>query len=597
VYCQVQGSNVHSSGRGWGNAAGDEIEIGPWQRGNVQVYRRCKVYTDHPVARWLDIFVNPSPTPQTLSVRIYSCLNSSVSQVITSSGQAGFGEKDWAFVTSQGASRPSLLHVVCGPRSKLRPTVRTSGNSIYVNYQVTMPANGTAVLCYFQSQGPDAGTLRERMKRFRASRLLRDVPGAVRKLIVNFRSGGALEQIDLERSGAADTVLLGNGDSIQGRITNSEFALKSLHGELKLPAGQVLGFVSVAGGEGLVRAVLVNGQVITGTLGEGTLQLLLPTGGELKIPYARIKQCAYRITKPKPEESPFTDPLLLLRNGDRLAFDAAALRCVLQTRHGEVPLRGKDLVEVRLDHEAHGVHRALFLNGSTLGGMLAPEKIALPIKLGTRLEIPREMVLALRFAAERAEHPALTRVQLSNEDELLGKLVDESYVLATDFGNVQVRPENVLSMAFDRFDPGRVAITLWDGKTTLRGRLRTESLRFAIQPGPVVKLHVGQVTELLCPEPLPPEDVVKEVRRHLARLSASSYKDREEAQEALIRMGRFIVPLLKKHLKDTDPEVRQRVRVILERLGADSQSRGALPAGAPFAQFEQQVLVGWGGPR
>ena len=55
VYCQINGTNVSSpDGRGWMNAAGDEVEIGPWSRGNYQVYRRCKVYKDQGLARWLD---------------------------------------------------------------------------------------------------------------------------------------------------------------------------------------------------------------------------------------------------------------------------------------------------------------------------------------------------------------------------------------------------------------------------------------------------------------------------------------------------------------------------------------------------------------
>lgn len=199
---------------------------------------------------------------------------------------------------------------------------------------------------------------------------------------------------------------------------------------------------------------------------------------------------------------------MVLRNGDRLAFDADKLGCVLQTRHGPVPLESKDLYQILLSHGEHGVHRATFLNGSTLAGVLTPEQITVPLKLGKQLDIHRDMILAIRFAAEPADHPPLTHVALSNEDELLGRLADESYTLVTDFGSVQVKPANILSMSFDPLEPGRAAITLWDGQTTLRGRLQQDSLRFAIQPGPVVNLHIGHITELVCPEPLPPEDVV-----------------------------------------------------------------------------------------
>ena len=580
LYCQINGSNVHSQGYGWMNAAGDEIEIGPWLRNNVQVHRRVKVYKDKPLARWLDILSNNTGSPQNVPVRIYSCFNYTISQISTNTGGAAFGEKDWGFITNQQQGRPQVMHIVCGPKAKLRPTIHTSGNSLYVNYMVTVPANGTAILCYFESQNTDVGALSESMKKFRASRLLRDLSPSVRKLIVNFRPGSSPGDIDLDRSGTADSVQLKNGDSIQGKIGNPEFLLKSLHGELKLPADQVVGFLSVPGRGGQVRAVLVNGQVITGSLSEGALKLALATGGELKIPYDRIGQCTYRITKTKPEDSPFTDPLILLRNGDRLAFDPARLKCVLQTRHGPVALAGKDLVEVRLSHEANGVHRAVFLNGSTLGGLLTPDKIALPLRLGPQLDIPRDMVLGLRFAEENTDAGDLTQIQLSNEDELIGRLVDESYALATDFGDIPVRPANILGMAFSRTDPGMVAVTMWDGKTTLRGRLKQKTLRFAVEPGPELDVHIGQIVSLYCPAPLPPDKIVADVKKLVARLSSSSYKDREEAQEALIRMGRSIVPLLKKYTDDTDPEVRQRIRVVLDKLGGDRAST-PMPAMPP----------------
>jgi hypothetical protein len=194
------------------------------------------------------------------------------------------------------------------------------------------------------------------------------------------------------------------------------------------------------------------------------------------------------------------------------------------------------------------------------------------------------MVLALRFAAETNEPGDLTRLLLSNEDELFGRLADESYTLETDFGTVPVKPPNVRSMAFDPSRPGRVAVTLWDGETTLRGRLKAESLRFAVEPGRQLRVHVGQIAALWCPSPLPPVEVVQQVRKHVARLSAASYQDRKEAQEALVRMGKCIAPLLRKYLKDNDPEVRQRIRVILEQFGPAAAAPGTAQPARAFAQ-------------
>jgi hypothetical protein len=388
----------------------------------------------------------------------------------------------------------------------------------------------------------------------------------VRKLILNMKTGGELEEVELERSTSSDTVILRNGDSVFGEITNEKFGIETFYGKLDLPAKQVVGFVSVPGQEDLVRAVLVGGQVLTGKLKDENVDFSLPTGGKLTVPFSRIKECSYAVTKARPAESPLTDPLIMLRTGDRLAFDPGLLKCSFQTRHGKIDLDGKDLLEVRLDQEDHGIHRAEFLNGSRLSGLLEPEKVVLPLKLGPKLDIPRDMIQALRFMAEAKESDDLARVRLDNEDELLGKLADEQYVISTDYGTVNVKPANISAMSFDRNDPSKVAITMWDN-SVLRGKLQQDSVKFALTPGPVVTLHIDLIAMLSCPQSLPPEDVIKKVQKLVAMLSAAAYKDRQEAQEELTRLGPKVIPLLKKSLADGDPEVRQRLTVILETLG------------------------------
>jgi len=578
LYCRVHGSNVTSNGMGWMNAAGDEIEIGPYNRNNCEIYRRCKVYRDQGLARWLDVFVNNTSSAMTLPVQIYTCTSGGIDRVVGSSGSSSFRKKDWAFITQHQAGRPALLHIVCGVNSKLRPNVRVSGNQIYCDYSVTVPAKSAAVLCYFESQAHSVSELQKRLKQFRLRKALGDLPPAVRKLIANFQTASELEAIELERVGTADTVVLGNGDTIYGRIVNETFVLEAFYGTLELPAAQVVGVLSTPQRQDLVRAVLVGGQVLTGKLRGGALHFALPTGGEpLKIPFSRVKECSYQISKDKPAELAMTDPLILLRTGDRLAFDPDALACTFRTRRGSVPLKGGELLEVRLDHREHGVHRATFLNGSKLAGMLEPERIALPLKLGPKLDIPREMVRALRFAAETEEDPKLTRVKLTNEDELFGQILDEAYTIVTDFGVVEVKSENLLGMSFDRADPSRVVARLWDG-STLRGFIQADGVRFGIRPGPVLSLPVGHIRQLDIPDAMPPEDVVRRVEKYVATLSAASYKDREEAQEALIRMGRKIGPLLTKGLADSDPEVRQRITVILEKIGIEVPEGGDEPS-------------------
>lgn len=314
---QVRNSNFNWGGQGFMNAAGDEVEIGPVSMGDVQVYRRCKVYKDVGLARWLDIFVNTTGQAQTLPVRVSNNTNSSFSQVVTDSEAAAFGEKDFAFITEHQGNQVSLLHIPCGPKSKLRPTINApiNSNAISFNYDLTLPANGTVVICYFEGQGRSVTELKERIKAFRTAALLKDLSGEVRKLIVNFPNESELAEIELARAGAYDTVVRKNGDVIYGQIVNETFTIEAFYGTLPLPAKDIIGFAQVNGQDQMVRAVLSGGQVITGRLKDNNLQLKLPTGGELKIGFDKLSQCSYRISKEKPQETEMKDPLIMLRSG------------------------------------------------------------------------------------------------------------------------------------------------------------------------------------------------------------------------------------------------------------------------------------------
>ena len=573
---QISGSSV--SGNVWMGPTGDELEMGPWSRGSYQVYRRCKIFRKQAMARWLDIFVNPGPAPQTIPVRIYSCFNNMSSIAHTTSGGASFAAKDWAFITDQQQGRPKLLHIVCGPKGPIRPTVRINSNQLYVEYSVTVPPKSTAVLCYFESQGHGVVELKARLKAFRLSEMLKDLSPSVRKLIVNFRAGEDLG-VELERRGTDDAVQLAEGDWIMGRIRNQGFKLTTLHGELDLPAKKVVGFVGVPGRAGAVRAVLTGGQVVSASLGEGAVQIDLPAGGTLKIPYGRIRQCSYGISDARPEDMQPAEAMIVLRNGDRLAFDPAQLRCVFRTRHGTVPVKAGELLHIKLDRPDHGVHQAVFLNGSRLAGVLGPDRIELPLKLGPTLKVSRGMVKTIRFAREAREDDTLARLALSNGDLLLGRLADATYRVRTDFGEVTIQAANVRTMVFAPHDGRQIRVTLWND-TSLRGRLGQETLRFAVTPGPVLQLHPEQIAAVVCPAALPPDHIVKQVEQHVARLGAASFDEREKAQKQLERMGKQIVPLLKKHLKSEDPEIRQRVREVLKELGAAPSAASAAP-GAP----------------
>jgi len=595
LYLQINGSSVHSNGRGWMSPAGDEVEIGPYTRNSVKVYRRVKVYKDRGLARWLDIYENTTAQDITLNVRVYSNTNWVIGTRVFSSGKGMFTAKDFAFVTqSQGGNAPALFHFVCGRKSKLRPTVNIRNNQVYVNYGLTVPASKTAVICYFESQNHSASALVKLMKTFRPRDALKDLPSSARKLIVNLPVSMDIDDIELERTESADVVFNKNGDPIYGTISNRGFSLQTLFGQMTVPAEEVIGMVSAGQEDERFRILLKGGQIVAGRLAaDAKVQVTMPAGGTLQVPFGDVRQCSYRISADRPEETAFAGPLMILRTGDRVAFDGQSAGLKLRTRHGMVDLAARDLLHIALDNPGNAVHRVTFLNGSKLAGFLEPEKIPLTLKLGPKLAIDRHMVAQIRFAEDEKTDPTLDSVTLSNGDELFGRLAAEEFTLRTDYGAVTLRPENIREMAFSRTHLGRAALQLWDG-SVLRGQCRADALGFEITPGPTVQIYIGQFVHVRRSQALPPKEIREKLQRLVGQLGAESYKDRQAATEALVKMGKGIVPMLRKYLTTSDPEVRQRIEDIIDRLGG-SGSAAPPPAPMPNGIFLNRAAVQWQG--
>jgi hypothetical protein len=82
-----------------------------------------------------------------------------------------------------------------------------------------------------------------------------------------------------------------------------------------------------------------------------------------------------------------------------------------------------------------------------------------------------------------------------------------------------------------------------------------------------VKVTPAQIASITNSSAQPPPELLKKAEQLIAQLGAESFEDREAAAKALVAMGKGIVGLLKKHSKSSDPEIRQRIQDILEKLG------------------------------
>ncbi len=571
---QISGANFQS-GTARVNGDNTEIEIGPWSRGAIRVWRRIYVNKKAGYCRWVDIFENTSGTEQNLKIRYYSNMGSSVQSVNGASGDEKPNGQDWAAITSShGGNRPNVVHVLASPKAKFTPRFQYNiGNdNVYYHANLQIKGGKTRALCIYHAQRRSKDLARKFLENFDHSEEIRKMPQELREIIANFSIGSFLGGIHLERSDAADKVVEDNGDVKFGKVLNKKFSIRTFFETIDVPAEQVIGMAAPPGpGDGLIRVALTNGQILCGNMDEQKLELKMSVG-TLELPLERIRQWSYKISKHRPEDIEFSGPLAILRTGDCLAFDPAEVELDFITRYGPVALNGKHILAIHMDNPGHVLHRVEFLNGSQLGGVLEAETVTLKLDLGPQLKISRNMVSKLQFAPEASSRPQTTCVKLTNGDELYGRLTDEKIGILTDYGSkVELKPRNIKTLSFSKTHLGRTVALLWD-KSILRGELVQKDLKFKIEPGPELAISPNQCLSITRPQALPPKEVMEKLDKLVARLGAESYKDRQAATEELVSMGKEIVPLLQKYLNTNDPEVRQRLQHVIERLGGKAES-------------------------
>ena len=406
---------------------------------------------------------------------------------------------------------------------------------------------------------------------------------------MNFPPGYGLGEIDLDRSDKHDTVIVDNGDPMLGEIVNEFFEMETLFGTVRLPAGDIVGMAAIPMMKGRMRALLTDGQILSGETGSQALTIRLSTGGEQEVPLSRIRQWSYRIAEARPEEVPFKAPLAVLRTGDRLRFAAEDVPLSFRTRYGAFQVKAEELAEIRLDNEGNGVHRAMFLTGSRIGGILEPSEVSLKLTVRPSpdadetptLTIPTNLISRLVYASEDKPDPTLTEMELNNEDRLLGRLTEKALTFEGDFGTTDFEPTTVQAVLYHPEIPGRAALKTWAG-TILRGRLKHEALAFALTESTVLRVHADHIIRMVRSQAMPPEDVRAKVERLIAQLGAETYQDRQSAMDALKEMGDAIQPLLENALDSDDPEVRQRIEELLNGIRKTPETESRPDPGAIF---------------
>ena len=503
---QISGSTMSVSQQGRLSKAGDEVEIGPWRRGSVNIYRRIYVDKKESYCRWIDIFENTATSAQTLTLRYYSNMGSSTQSSFTTSGQSDLGPKDWGIVTgSSGTSRPAVIHIFATKNAKVRPRFqfRRSDDNLYYHHTLKIPAKKTGALCCIEAQRRPMSAAQRFLKEFKVERELKKIPPALRRIILNM--GGAmltLGSLELPRHEDHDMVVQRGGNELLGTIQNAQYVIETLQGKLTLPADKIVGLHAPAGAGDRIKLGLTDGQVLVGKLDGGTVKLKLTNGNMMSLAMDMIDTAAYRVSPKRPEQIAFRRPMIVLRNGQQLFFKQNDVDWVFHTQYGRIKLKPENLNSIVLDTPDGGLHRAIFSNSSILSGLLVQEDLNMSLDLGGKLGVKRYLTQRFAMPTPSRDGPELGQLQLRNEDVLAGRIADNAIKIDTaDKEQVNVRGGDIASVTVpEGASLGVLRIKLHNG-TTVDGTLAGKTIAFQIIPGPKLDIYVGHIVEIKQPAP------------------------------------------------------------------------------------------------
>jgi hypothetical protein len=360
----------------------------------------------------------------------------------------------------------------------------------------------------------------------------------------------------LRRSKDADTVILADGNSIQGEIAIEALVVESAVGPLKLPATQLAGMASQK--DGIAKFFLLDGQTVCGKATREDLAIQLKDGTRREIPFHGIKEWSYRVSDARPARINIPPARMVLPSGDELAFEPNEPVFTLHTAIGDVNLRPANLKEIAFKG-LEGV-RATATNGSTLTGVMDRSRLKFTLSLGPILELGPEKISCMKFNNQAAASSWLARVRLVGGDELVGCIPAQKVKLLTDDG---LRELDIVAISGLAVAGGETAeVKCWDG-TTRKGKLEPGKIVLAITACFEVSIPTGQIAAITRFVTVPEDQVPKRVEELVGMLGSDKYKDRDQATEELSRMGPAIVDLLRKYHDHDDLEVRQRIDLIL----------------------------------
>lgn len=535
----------------------------------VTVTRRVLIQREEGYVRFIDVLKNATPQPVTLNLQIQTNLNYGINAAVNVPDPR-HKEQNIAWVGQTGAG-PSVVEVYCGTGSKLAPTINwQQGNSnVQAMANVDLPAGKEIALMHLHLSAATQDAGAAFVTSLRDSRLMRDIPSELRKIIVNFVSGqNYVGDVEILRGDVLDVVELRSGDQVRGTLQEKDFHLKTFYGDVTLPVDQVVAVVNV--GQFRPRQLLVtaDGQIFGGQLAKTSLELQLSSGQVTQVPLTQVARAGYRRRAGEPEEWAFDKPTLLMRTGERVVVQMPTATMEVVTRYGRLSLTPQTIASVILQSEEHGVHEIILTDGSRFAGLLVADTFGMKLESAGEqpVQFPASAVARMQLTGVKvaADEPDPPTLDLTNDDALVGALTGVLKV-DTTFDTISVNADEIATLTHPPQSPLDVQVTLWDG-STISGQLQQPLVQCKLVSGLAMTVPAVLIETYRQPHPQASAQMLERIKAVVADLSAQDWRARDRAEAQIVTIGPVAMGILRQLRDGQPPEAQTRIDGLLKKL-------------------------------
>lgn len=271
-----------------------------------------------------------------------------------------------------------------------------------------------------------------------------------------------------------------------------------------------------------------------------------------------------------------------MSSGDRVGVQMPTGPITVVTRYGQLQLAPEVLSSIAFSSEDSGVHTITLTDGSKFSGLVTAAQFEMKLSNSGREQTVKFPVSAMNRLVIKTRPddkddgaPAL----LLKKDDLLVATLQGELKFDTGFALITMNGSEIKAMSHPKENAADVSVTTADG-TVFSGQLQDQEIACHLSSGIDLRVPVALVQSYSNPQSQAPSMMVDRIKAIVADLNADDYKQRDAAEQQLMKIPGVAGTL--KALRDKQtPEAQQRIDVVLKEL--DKQVSKTPPAPAPPA--------------